>query len=168
MISTSIIKKAGALILLISTAISLSAQFDTNRLNTGYGGKISGRYKIVMIGASSIEPKTSSTYYPCLGAELPNNDVANDVQYTQIGGYNASQATVDPALMGIACNPTVKYAFLYWGAPESVQEELLHYNIGQTQLELKGLQLLILLLLPAMLGVFLQIIILIIENLIFV
>lgn len=73
---------------------------------------VTGRYKVVMIGASAIVAN------PELGADAPNNDAEGAVSYHQmnVGGsvVNASAATVDFSVIGEGC-AKVRHAYLYWG-----------------------------------------------------
>jgi gliding motility-associated-like protein len=73
---------------------------------------VTGRYKVVMIGASAIVAN------PELGADAPNNDAEGAVSYHQmnVGGsvVNASASTVDFSVIGEGC-AKVRHAYLYWG-----------------------------------------------------
>ena len=116
------------MMLLFCTAVSVGNSV-AQTYQKGYAGdpfhytraSLTERVKVVMIGASSIQPNTG---VGCAGADEPNNDYKNKVSYTtKTGGFTTNSAqsysSADVTQSYFAdypgsC-PRIKHAYLYWG-----------------------------------------------------
>ncbi|MCM8871784.1 MAG: hypothetical protein NDJ65_00710, partial [Paludibacteraceae bacterium] len=116
------------MMLLFCTAVSVGNSV-AQTYQRGYSGdpfhytraSLTERVKVVMIGASSIQPNTG---VGCAGADEPNNDYKNKVSYTtKTGGFTTNSAqsysSADVTQSYFAdypgsC-PRIKHAYLYWG-----------------------------------------------------